>query len=170
MDSNAHTTPHGDKRTRDTDCEVGVTGTGKRTRSLKSAIHLLAQPKSTYIECPFDPRVTLYVMLPANMPADMVTAKATLVDAETREPVPETAAKVRGSRLLGGREVTVLEKDVEDDGVQAFEVEFYFLVVNTVGHFRLRFDVEYYNKLDPCQYYGSRISDPFEVKAFMYKH
>ena len=108
----------------------------------------------------------LLITFPANIKADMVTAKASLINADAgitpacdADPSPLLIAPERTSSQL---------LRVVADGSRQFELEFWSMAINRAGRFCIRFDVDYYCKLNPKKFFGLRYSYNMNIADFSY--
>lgn len=114
----------------------------------------------------FEKCFILNITFPAHIKADMVTAKATLYNADAAitpfsdaDPAP---------RLIAPERTTSQLMRVGLDGSQEFELEFWSLAINRAGRFCIRFDVDYYYKLNPRRCYGVRYSYNMNIADFSF--
>ncbi|KIH92437.1 hypothetical protein SPBR_03337 [Sporothrix brasiliensis 5110] len=132
------------------------------TGGISFAQHPMEGKKGVRFEHCFKLRITF----PAHVKADMVTAKATLYNADAAitpyadaDPAPRLIAPERTSSRL-------LRMGV--DGSRQFELEFWSLAINRAGRFCVRFDVDYYYKLNPRRAYGVRYSYNINIADFSF--
>lgn len=131
-----------------------------------SGITFLQHPSEGKKGVRFDKCFKLLITFPAHIKADMVTAKASQINADAgitpvsdSDPSPLLIAPERTSSQL---------LQVGADGSRQFELEFWSLAVNRAGRFCIRFDMDYYCKLSPKKFYGLRYSYNMKIADFSF--
>lgn len=129
--------------------------------SITSLQHALQGEKGIRLR----PSFKLLIKFPPDIEADMVTVIAQLrQDDMLSSPVTDpdgialTQKEVTSSRLLR----------INASGEREFEVEFNRMSINRAGRFCVRFDVDYFCRLQPRRFYGLRHSYNFFVVNFSF--
>jgi hypothetical protein len=72
------------------------------------------------------------------------------------------------ARLIAPERTSSQLLRVGKDGSRVFELEFWSLAINRAGRFCIRFDVDYYCKLNPKKFHGVRYSYNMNIADFTF--